>query len=198
MLLLRDAIASSRDRRGDMGKIADNRSSRAVKVLPSVRAVPRAARAFRRAEHNVFRHVRQTSIRTGSRVGASVTPAARATPTGNRRGSAREILARTAKLFPSCSPSPTPFRWLKGACATPMHQVAVVVRAATGRRPGRCGAYRCPGSSSIPKDTCATMRRGKPATSPLIKLWNDSGTNRARIADSLVLKFVHGHMSWQR
>jgi hypothetical protein len=31
----------------------------------------------------------------------------------------------------------------------------------------------------------------------VIKLWNDRGTNRARIADSLLSKFVHGHISWQ-
>src|SRR5262245_43633888 len=31
---------------------------------------------------------------------------------------------------------------------------------------------------------CTTMQRGNVRESPVLKLWNDSGTNRARIADS--------------
>src|SRR5262249_56708311 len=48
-----------------------------------------------------------------------------------------------------------------------------------------------------PGAICTTMRR-KPADSgAVLKLWNESRTNRARIADSTAVGFVHCHM-WGR
>jgi hypothetical protein len=39
-------------------------------------------------------------------------------------------------------------------------------------------------------------RRGEaPVYSVVLKLWNESRTNRARIADSLLVGFVHGNIS---
>jgi len=36
---------------------------------------------------------------------------------------------------------------------------------------------------------------GAPVDSVVLKLWNESRTNRARIADSLLVGFVHGNIS---
>ena|SRR6266851_8356505 len=47
-------------------------------------------------------------------------------------------------------------------------------------------------------ENCATMRRDRSVAGSVLKLWNETGTNRARIADSQVSEFVHGHISWHQ
>ena len=64
---------------------------------------------------------------------------------------------------------------------------------ALGRHPRPAIAMPRPKPGYIPK---RLLQAGEaPVYSVVLKLWNESRTNRARIADSLLVGFVHGNIS---
>lgn len=63
----------------------------------------------------------------------------------------------------------------------------------TAHSPATGGCNASAKAGTLPKEGSSGV--GAPVYSAVFKLWNESRTNRARIADSLLVGFVHGDIS---
>jgi hypothetical protein len=149
-----------------------------VRVSASVQAAPKPRGDLAAREDTCFHHTRQTPNGTGSQVvGERLQP-----PPRHRRRYGSEV---------STSPVPHSRTRQSQARAKRRARFGACARTTPVRRvlPRHCARSRAAGLTAANRPhLAAAMARESLVGSPVFKLWNESRTNRARIADSMLVR----------